>query len=173
MQRAIHILPDTSEFPLIEKLRQRFDWLHPHLPAHITLVFPFELGGVLNTDLIQRCAVVAGEFQTFTISLRPPELSEDNHCWLPVEPHESLCALATRLHGGPLAALASARQAFKPHITLGRPPLGSDVLPEIISAWPATPVSLVVESFMLEEIHPDHSSKMLGRFSLRPPAGKR
>lgn len=157
----------------IESLRQRFDWLHPHIQAHITLVFPFDLPEVSDADLIQHCGAVADGFESFAVSLLPPELSEDDHGWLPVAPQEDLADLASRLHTGPLAALAASRREFRPHITLARPPLAPDALAEITAAWPAAPVTLAVDSLTLEAILPDHSSKMLGRFSLRPQAGQR
>lgn len=159
--------------PQIESLRQRFDWLHPHIAAHITLVFPFDLPEVTDVNLIQHCQGIADGFESFVVSLLPPERSEDDHGWLPVAPHAGLVGLASRLHTGPLAALAASRREFRPHITQARPPLAPDALAEITAAWPATPVTLAVESLTLEAILPDHSSKILGRFSLRQKAGQR
>ncbi|MGV3661121.1 MAG: 2'-5' RNA ligase family protein [Prosthecobacter sp.] len=168
MKRAIHLIPDTSQHPEIEMLRQRFDWLHPHIRAHITLVFPFELP-VSDADLVHHCQTVANEHQVFPVCLLPPERSADDHCWLPVEPHASLTHLAERLHSGPLASLASTRRVFIPHITLARPPLAPATPAEIAVQWPAfaCPIRLPVDSITLEGIHPDHSSEVLECFPLR------
>lgn len=159
--------------PQIESLRQRFDWLHPHIAAHMTLVFPFDMAEVSDADLIQHCGNIAEGFESFAVSLLPPELSEDDHGWLPIAPHAGLAELASHLHSGPLAALAATRREFRPHITLARPRLATEASAEITAAWPAAPVTLAVESLTPEAILPDHSSKILGRFSLRPRAGQR
>jgi len=170
MLRGIHIIPDTSLCPEIEALRQCFDWLHPFLPAHITLVFPFDLPGVSDEDLIDHCQRVANEFMAFDVSLLPPERSGDDHCWLPVGPHALLDKLAARLHGGPLSALSPHRRKFMPHITLARPPLAAGTLAAIRAFWPSGPVVLSADSITLESIHAGQRSEVLACLALHPSA---
>ena len=166
MKRAIHVIPDTSQSPWVEAIRQRFDCLYEHIRAHITLVFPFDLP-FGDIELVRHCQQVSVGGCPFSVTIHPPVRSEDDHLWLPVGYSEPLADLTQRLHGGPLSSLLATRRSNTHHITIARPPLPRTIHDDICDYQITFPVTLEVTSFTLESILPDQHSLELGSFHLR------
>lgn len=167
MKRAVHIIPDLSDFPEVEGFRQRFDRLHPCIAAHITLVFPFDLP-LTDEALLQHCGQCASQFQCFTIQLLPPQRRADDYLWLPVSHSTTLQELTNRLHTGPLAVPAFSLGRSRFHITLARPPLPPAIESAICQDLSRFPMSLKLTAITLEAIQPDENSLILGHFPLQP-----
>lgn len=166
MMRAIHVIPDLGAMPEIEAFRQRHDPLHPHIPAHITLVFPFDLPASDELVMTHCCSCSSG-MEPFSVQLLPPHQSSDEHLWLPVSDSAPLRELTERLHAGPLSALAGTRRQGRFHITVARPPLPPLAACEALGRELIFPVSIDVAAITLEAIQPDGASLVLGSFALR------
>ncbi len=159
--RAIHIIPDTSAQPWIEALRRRFDVLAPFIPAHVTLVFPFDLQ-LSDQELIRHCREQLKVSRTIKFTVGPPEKSADNHFWLPADPiPPELLALRNALHTGALATLNSSGREYRPHITVARPPLGPGVTEAVQAAADNFPALLEATAITIERILDDQRSEVI------------
>ncbi len=167
MKRAIHIIPDLTRFPEIEVFRQRFDRLYPHIAAHITLVFPFDLP-VSDDVIISHCRSCSSVIPPFSIRLQQPECSHDDHVWLPVSDSTPLRELTSRLYSGPLSPLIGTRRHSIFHVTVARPPLPRPMEHDRLQGAITFPVTIDVTTITLESIQPDKTSLILGRFHLQP-----
>ena len=165
MLRAIHAIFDTSDLPCIEAFRQRFDPLFPHIQAHLTVVFRFDLP-VSDEALLAHGQTCTEGLRAFSMELQRAECSTDDHFWLSVRPSPTLEELTRRLHEGPLAPLAVRQFGATPHITLARPPLPPDLQEEFLKLSLHFPFSRTITSILLEAIEPEGGSLELGRFSL-------
>ncbi len=167
MKRAIHVIPDLSGISEIEAFRQRFDRLYPHIAAHITLVFPFDLP-VSDEVVMTHCLSCSSGIEPFTVQLLPPHRSHDDHLWLPVSDSAPLRELTERLYSGPLSALTGTRRNSSHHITVARHPLPPPTECATLQSQLIFPVTIDVTAITLEAIQPDDTSLVIGRFALRP-----
>jgi 2'-5' RNA ligase len=118
--RAIVIFPALPEPDPLVELRARFDPLVDLIPAHITLVFPFESD--LSPD--ELCAHVERSVRgigAFPIRLSGITGMEDKYLFLNVKRgNDTLIELHDRLYSGPLQSYLSLAFTFIPHVTVGR-----------------------------------------------------
>ncbi len=122
-RRAIVILPefsDSGQAAEIERLRQAHDPLAGVIPAHITLVFPFE--SELTVDALESHMRAATKgIRRFPMELREVTGQEGEYLFLNVKRgNDALVALHDRLYTGPLAEHLSPAHTFVPHMTVGR-----------------------------------------------------
>jgi 2'-5' RNA ligase len=120
VSRAIVTFPDTPGIERIELLRRLFDPLARVIPAHVTLVFPFEsqLPAATLRAHVERMSVGT---RPFDLELNDVTAVEDEYVFLDVGPgRQQLIELHDRLYTGPLARHLSDKHVFRPHITLGR-----------------------------------------------------
>jgi len=121
-KRAIVIFPENADLGEVERLRQRFDPLASAIPAHITLVFPFELE--LSTDELRtHVQHTIGECRAFPVRLTTITGHEDEYLFLGVAAgRDRIVDLHDRLYTGPLAPHLSHAHTYAPHMTVGRLP---------------------------------------------------
>lgn len=120
VNRAIVIFPECAALHEIEALRTVYDPLAKRIPAHLTLVFPFE--SEISTPLLVEhlCGSVAG-VGPFAITLRDITGSDGEYLFLNIKRgNDALIALRDRLYSGILAPFLSAAHTYVPHLTVGR-----------------------------------------------------
>jgi 2'-5' RNA ligase len=119
-RRVIVLEPTFHGIDLIERFRSRFDPIHTEIPAHITLVFPFESD--LTTDALLR------HIQSATAGLKPFQAvlqgitgDSGEYLFLNVKQgNDPIIALHDRLYTGPLASFLRTDLTYTPHMTIGR-----------------------------------------------------
>jgi 2'-5' RNA ligase len=115
---AVVILLEDADTTVVEEFRSRWDPLAGRIPAHITLVFPFEPAG--DWRVVQASvAAVAARYGRFGVSLTDPVVHEDEYLFL--VPHAGAREI-TELHLHLYRALPAAVKLgpFAPHMTIGR-----------------------------------------------------
>ena len=119
-RRAIVIFPQFEQTALIEELRRQFDPLAALVPAHLTLVFPFD-SDLPASHLAAHLHHVAHRTPPFDIRLQEITVHEYAYLFLNVKRgNDHLVELHDRLYTGPLAAYRSREQTYLPHLTVGR-----------------------------------------------------
>jgi 2'-5' RNA ligase len=118
-QLAIVIVPPAKDMAPIEDIRRRFDPHAGRVPAHVTLVFPFE-DDAADARLARHVKEAATGLAPFDLVLEGVTCSSDHFLFLMVtQGAEESRDLHDRLYTGFLRPLLSDR-AFTPHVTLGR-----------------------------------------------------
>ena len=103
----------------IETLRRRFDHLVDAVPAHVTLVFPFEHEGG-DAALVGHVKKVASSVRAFDLEVKGVSCSSDHYLFLLIDHGADMVRdLHDRLYSGLLRPLLS-DQVFTPHVTVGR-----------------------------------------------------
>ena len=119
VRRAIVIFPPAADVVRIEAVRRRFDSLAEAIPAHVTLVFPFD-SDISGPDLLRHVETATTGLGAFAMTLEGLSCTEDHVLFLHVAEGSSLIgALHRRLYSGLLESNRSV-QAFVPHMTIGR-----------------------------------------------------
>jgi 2'-5' RNA ligase len=122
---AVVILLEDANTTVVEEFRSRWDPLTGWIPAHITLVFPFEPAG--DWRVVQESvAAVAARHGRFGVSLTDPIIHGDEYLFL--VPRAGAREI-TELHMHLYRALPAAVQLgpFAPHMTIGRDGDGSRI----------------------------------------------
>ncbi len=120
VRRAIVIFPECAALPAIEALRAVHDPLARRIPAHLTLVFPFE-STIATPDLVDHLHAVTSAVEPFAITLHSVTGSDDEYLFLNVKRgNDTLISLHDRLYSGPLAPFLSPVHVYVPHLTVGR-----------------------------------------------------
>ena len=118
-RRAIVAFPEAPQLVSVESIRQRFDPFARLIPAHVTLVFPFESD--LPSDLLRHHVddAVRG-VEPFELSYRGARIAEDEYVFLDVAKGASeLIELHDRLYTGILSAFKGGG-SYAPHTTVAR-----------------------------------------------------
>ena len=122
VRRAIVIVLRSEDMTAVELLRVRFDPLARSIPAHITLIFPFE-SALMSAQLRAHMESVTACVPPFKIGLAGITGSEGVYLFLNVgSGTKSIIDLHDRLYAGPLHPHLSTDQAYVPHVTVGRLP---------------------------------------------------
>lgn len=109
----------------LEDLRRRFDRFADAVPAHVTLVFPFERTGGEEALLEHIKRAVSG-VPAFELELNAVTCSPDHNLFLLVDlGGDKVRELHARLYTGVLRPLLSDRP-FTPHVTVGRFAVAND-----------------------------------------------
>lgn len=168
-KRAIHLIPELSMYPQIEKIRATFDPLYGKISPHITLVFPFE-SSISNNELIcwiERAIINAS---TFSIQLKGPTIMEDSgYIFLLVEEgKEKVIQLHDKLYQTKLSSFLLTEFPYLPHVTVGQ--LYSEKkYQETVKQldMPNFNIFTKIDTIILEQIEEDETSKCLKKFILR------
>ncbi|HLZ29209.1 MAG TPA: 2'-5' RNA ligase family protein [Chloroflexota bacterium] len=140
--RAVIICPPLPEPNRIGALRRRFDPLAEVIPAHITLVFPFE-SDLAADDLRAHVEAAVRGVGPFPIRLRGVTPIESRYLFLLVERGDAdLIELHDRLYTGPLLPYLSAAFTFVPHVTIGRLPTPDALAEALEVATAGTPIDV-------------------------------
>lgn len=116
---AILIVPPHADMLEVEQVRGRFDNLAEAVPAHVTLVFPFELEAD-DGAVAAHVQDVARGHSAFDLELTAITCSWDHFLFLLVgRGADEVRDLHDRLYSGLLLPMLS-DQEFTPHVTVGR-----------------------------------------------------
>jgi 2'-5' RNA ligase len=122
MTRAVVLFPPPADLVAVLPVRKRFDPLAEVIPAHITLVFPFEDDLVAEALRTHIDSMVQG---IGPVSLRLAGITgfEGEYLYLNVKRgNDALIELHDRLYRGPLLRHLSRTHTYVPHLTVGRLP---------------------------------------------------
>ncbi len=119
LRRAIVIFPPSADLVRVEAVRRRFDPLSDSVPAHVTLVFPFDTE-ISESDLLRHVEVATTGVGRFAIEFNGLSCTDDHVLFLLVSAgSDPITKLHDRLYSGPLEPYRSDR-VFVPHMTIGR-----------------------------------------------------
>jgi 2'-5' RNA ligase len=124
-------------------VRRRYDPLATEMPAHLTLVFPFE-DPLPDAALEAHVRSVVAGWRPLTITLAEITGHENPHLFLNVKRgNDELIDLHDRLYTGPLARHQLRWNTYVPHVTVGRLPTDQlsaalDATAGLTAAIPAT-----------------------------------
>jgi 2'-5' RNA ligase len=128
MEFAIVAFPVIDCADLVASVRRRFDPLAGLLPAHVTLVFPFDDPGVGRTLEHHVADAIAG-VDPFDITLERPTSADDNYIFMELSEGADRFALVhDRLYSGMLARHRSSAHAYRPHVTIGHLSASEDLV---------------------------------------------
>jgi len=105
---------------VVEAVRRRFDPLAHVIPAHITLVFPFEseISARALRKHVESALIGVGPLQ---LGLGEVNVTDDQYLVFNVGHGAAAVAdLHDRLYTGPLRQFLAADRAYLPHLTVGR-----------------------------------------------------
>ena len=101
-------------------VRRRFDPLADYIPAHITLVFPFE-SEISEVELRQHIEKATAGIRAFPVGFGQVVGTDDQYLLLTfTQGVDEVAGLHDHLYTGPLLPFLSAEIPFVPHITVGR-----------------------------------------------------
>ena len=104
----------------IREARARYDPIAAAVPAHFTLVYPFEDDIALDALGEHLTDALAG-FTAFDVVLEGVSGAEGTYLRYDIKRgNDMLIAMHDRLYTGPLARHLSRRESFHPHMTIGR-----------------------------------------------------
>lgn len=139
--RAVIICPLLPESNPIDALRRRFDPLFDIIPAHITLVFPFE-SDLAPDELRAHIKGAVRGVGPFPIRLAGITGVDGRFLFLNVvRGHAALIELHDRLYTGPLLPHLTLAFTFAPHVTIGRLPT-PEAFEAALRAATATPIDV-------------------------------
>lgn len=113
---------DVAAWQDIVALRERFDPIAHEIPAHLTLVFPFE-DTMPDAELEAHLRQVLCGFSRFSVTFRGITAHENEYLFLNVKRgNDTLVALHDAFYTGPLARHLVRLHTYVPHVTVGRLP---------------------------------------------------
>lgn len=119
-RRAIVLFPAGQAMRRIESVRQRTDPLAARIPAHLTVVFPFE-SEIDPEELELHVASGVGHLPAFDLVFADVSTEDDGYLFLNVgRGDRAIEELHERLYTGPLRRYFPEGEAYRPHLTLGR-----------------------------------------------------
>ena len=117
---AIVIFPKHEHLAAIEEFRGTYDPLASLIPAHLTLVFPFE-STLSAHELSAHMADVTQQHRPFRLCLRGVRGQAGEYLFLNVTcGHDQVMELHDQLYTGLLAPYLSLHVTYVPHMTIGR-----------------------------------------------------
>jgi 2'-5' RNA ligase len=162
--RCVLALLDLVPAKGIDDLRRRFDPLYGIVPAHVTLVFPFDLP-MDNESVINHLDAVFASHPPIEVTFGSCQVQQQGYACLPVETGAGkLEQLYERANAG-LLAPARLQQRFSgpflPHLTIGQ--VNSAASASLIADLASTVhhgLKGTINSVMLETILPDNKSQV-------------
>jgi 2'-5' RNA ligase len=113
-------VPRGEMMAQVEAIRLRYDPLARQLPAHVTLVFPFD-SDIVGAALRSHVKHAAASASPFAVRLECIVPLDDHHLAATITTgSDSIVGLHDRLYTGALAAHRSRVHRFAPHVTVGR-----------------------------------------------------
>jgi len=120
IRRVIVIFPVRVDLTAVQRFRSRWDPLAEAIPAHVTLVYPFDDTEHVH-DVAEAVATVATRHKRFALDLANPRIVDGEYLFLIAgQGREQI----RRLHYELYDELPNARCGgpFLPHMTIGRSP---------------------------------------------------
>jgi 2'-5' RNA ligase len=122
VERGQHVIVAPVDEPgaWIREVRARYDPIAAAVPAHFTLVYPFEDDIALDA-LGAHLADALATFPAFEVALEGASGAEGTYLRYDIKRgNDTLIAMHDRLYTGPLARHLDRRESFHPHMTIGR-----------------------------------------------------
>jgi 2'-5' RNA ligase len=122
-KRCIFAAAELQPVERVELLRARFDPLSGKVPAHVTLVFPFDLP-VDNSTVVDHLEASLADQAAFDITFDTCRIGASGYAFLPVlEGALSIRQIYDKLNTGVLQVARNQQRftgEFRPHLTIGR-----------------------------------------------------
>jgi 2'-5' RNA ligase len=129
----------------IDGVRRRHDPIATSIPAHFTLVYPFD-GDMEIVALRRHMTSALAAFDAFEVTLDGVSGAEGRYLRYDIKQgNDTLIAMHDQLYAGPLARHLDRRESFQPHLTLGRiddAQRWREALDELAATAPRTIVSV-------------------------------
>ena len=114
------LIPAGAGVQRIEEIRRRHDPQASQIPAHVTLVFPFE-SPITGEELRSHIRTALSGQPAFRATFSGVTAEDDGYILLHVDVgHDAVVTLHDRLYSGPLLRHRSTTHTYRPHMTLGR-----------------------------------------------------
>ena len=159
-------IQSVHEWAEILSVRDRFDPLARRIPAHITLVFPFE-STMSNFELETHLRELAAHSRRFSVIFRGITAHEDEYLFLNVRRgNDEVMQLHDVLYSGALAMHHVRRHTFVPHVTVGR--VRPEEVPEALDATAGvnTPIEANIEAIAVYAVQGDGARPVLFELEL-------
>ena len=158
MRRSLYLSPAFSQISEIEAFRRAHDPLASKIPAHVTLVFPFQ-SSLSREELAAHASQAAASTGCFKITLGRPQVRKE-YVWLPIiQGRDAVIALHDELYRGPLSAHRDPLRPYEPHMTVARALEGDLENVHRLASALRGPFEAQVDRLFIELIRPDESSK--------------
>jgi 2'-5' RNA ligase len=160
-------IQSMHEWAEILSVRDRFDPLARRIPAHITLVFPFE-SAMSNLELETHLRELVAHSQPFSVVFRGITAHANEYLFLNVRRgNDEVMQLHDVLYSGALAMHHVRRHTFVPHVTVGR--VRSEEVPEalVATAGVNSPIEANIEAIAVYAVQCDGVRPVL--FELQLP----
>jgi 2'-5' RNA ligase len=117
---AVVAFPPPADVEAIEAIRRQHDPLCDQLPAHLTLVFPFE-SGLSSVDIADRVQRAASPVTAFSVTFGPVAVHDQTYLFSEISAGaDAVVELHRRLYEQLTPLGATLIGPFVPHITVGR-----------------------------------------------------
>lgn len=153
------MFPPTEDMALVESKRRRFDPLARLIPAHITLVFPFE-SEISAQALRKHIQAVAAGIGAYRVALGDVSGTDDHYLFLNVRHGAAAVVdLHDRLYTGPLRRFLANDRPFVPHLTVGRLETGAET-------------RQALETIAATDVHVETTVKAVSVYRIAPGQGR-
>jgi 2'-5' RNA ligase len=159
-------IQNVHEWAEILSVRDRLDPLARKIPAHITLVFPFE-SAMSNFELEAHLRELVAHSRRFGVVFRGITAHEDEYLFLNIRRgNDEVMQLHDVLYSGALALHHVRRHTFVPHVTVGR--VRSEQVPEALEATAGmnSPIQANVEAIAVYAVRRDGARPVLFEIGL-------
>jgi 2'-5' RNA ligase len=159
-------IQSVHEWAEILSVRDRLDPLARKIPAHITLVFPFE-SAMSDLELETHLRELVAQSPRFSVVFQGITAYENEYLFLNMRRgNDEVMQLHDVLYSGALATHRVRRHTFVPHVTVGR--VRSEAVPEALEATAEvnSPIHANVEAVAVYAIQGDGSRPVLFELEL-------
>lgn len=159
----IHSVHEWAE---ILSVRDRLDPLARKIPAHITLVFPFE-SAMSEFELETHLRDLIVQSRRFSVIFRGITAHENEYLFLNIRRgNDEIMQLHDILYSGALAPHHVRRHTFVPHVTVGR--VRPEEVPEALAATARVnrPIEATIEAIAVYAVQQDGLRPVLSELEL-------
>jgi len=148
-------IQSVHEWAEILSVRDRLDPLARKIPAHVTLVFPFE-SAMSNFELETHLRELVAQSRRFGVVFRGITAYENEYLFLNIRRgNDEVMQLHDVLYSGALAMHHVRRHTFVPHVTVGR--VRSEEISEALetTAGVTSPIKANIEAIAVYAVQGD------------------
>lgn len=148
-------IQSVHEWAEVLSVRDRFDPLARKIPAHITLVFPFE-SAMSDFELETHLRELVAQSRRFSVIFQGITAHENEYLFLNIRRgNDEVMQLHDVLYSGALAMHHVRRHTFVPHVTIGR--VRSEEIQEALDATAGVnrPIKANIETIAVYAVQGD------------------
>jgi 2'-5' RNA ligase len=148
-------IQSVHEWAEILSVRDRLDPLARRIPAHITLVFPFE-SAMSDFELETHLRELIAQSRRFSVVFQGITAYENEYLFLNIRRgNDEVMQLHDVLYSGALATYRVRRHTFVPHVTVGR--VRSEEVPAALEATAGvnSPIKANIEAIAVYAVQHD------------------